>query len=125
MREDQIHSAFGWTLHVGGDSNPRSIRNFPCQANGAEMLRLACSLATERGISIAAPIHDALLIEAPSEEIDQMVQQTQRAMAEASRIVLDGFELRADAKIVRWPDRYMDDRGRGMWDRVMDLLAQP
>jgi hypothetical protein len=43
-------------------------------------------------------------------------------MAEASEVVLAGFRLRSDAKIVRWPDRYMDDRGRGFWTRVMGLL---
>ena len=45
-------------------------------------------------------------------------------MAEASRIVLDGFEIRTDAKIVRYPDRYMDPRGQVMWDRVMRLIAK-
>jgi hypothetical protein len=31
-----INTVFGWTLHIGDDSNPRSVRNFPMQANGAE-----------------------------------------------------------------------------------------
>ena len=48
--------------------------------------------------------------------------ETQEAMAEASAIVLAGFRLRSDVKIVRWPDRYMDDRGREFWGRVMALL---
>jgi DNA polymerase I len=33
---------FGWHLCTKADANPRSIRNFPMQANGAEMLRIAC-----------------------------------------------------------------------------------
>jgi DNA polymerase I len=48
----------------------------------------------------------------------------QDAMREASRIVLDGFELGTDAKIVRYPDRYMDDRGATMWERVMELIRE-
>ena len=44
------------------------------------------------------------------------------AMAEASRAVLAGFELRTEAKVVRWPDRYMDKRGRQMWDTVSQLV---
>jgi DNA polymerase-1 len=47
------------------------------------------------------------------------------AMAEASRIVLAGFELRSDCKIIRYPDRYMDERGRVMWDRVWKLIGDP
>jgi hypothetical protein len=43
-------------------------------------------------------------------------------MAEASAVVLAGFRLRSDAKIVRWPDRYMDDRGREFWARVLALV---
>ena len=46
------------------------------------------------------------------------------AMAEASRVVLRGFELRTDEKITRYPDRYMDKRGAVMWQRVMELLQR-
>ena len=62
MYFDELHTVFGWHVHVGEDANPRSLRNFPMQANGAEMLRLACCLATERGIAVCAPVHDAILI---------------------------------------------------------------
>jgi hypothetical protein len=120
----RLHSVFGWTLRVGAEANPRSLRNFPCQANGAEMLRLACSLATERGLPIIAPVHDAVMAEGPADSIGEIVAETQAAMAEASAVVLDGFRLRSDAKIVRWPDRYMDERGRGFWDRVMEYVLR-
>ena len=43
---------------------------------------------------------------------------------EASCIVLAGFELGTDAKIVRYPDRYMDERGVVMWGRVMELIHE-
>ena len=46
----------------------------------------------------------------------------QAAMAEASRIVLNGLELGTEATVVRHPDRYMDERGTVMWNRVMALL---
>ena len=87
------------------------------------MLRLACCLATERGIVVCAPVHDALLVEGPTDMIHSVVADTQAAMAEASRIVLGGFELRTETEIVRWPDRYMDKRGAEMWDTVMRILA--
>ena len=122
MLLNRLHTVFGWTVRIGSDANPRSLRNFPCQANGAEMLRLACCLAMERGVSIVAPIHDAVLIEGLEWEIDDAVAETQAAMAEASAVILDGFRLRSEAKIARWPDRYMDGRGREFWGRVMSLL---
>jgi hypothetical protein len=43
-------------------------------------------------------------------------------MAEASRAVLNGFELAADAHVVRYPERYMDARGEEMWGRVCGLV---
>lgn len=94
------------------------------QANGAEMLRLACCLATERGIEVCAPVHDAILICAPLDRLEADVARTREAMAEASRIVLGGFEIRTDVKLVRYPERFMDKRGAVMWQRVMDLIAQ-
>ena len=119
-----LSTVFGWTVHVAAGFNPRSLRNFPMQGNGNEMLRLACCFATERGIEISAPIHDAVLVTAPLDRLDHDVAVTRAAMAEASRIVLDGFELRTDVSIVRFPDRYSDSRGVVMWDRVMKLIAQ-
>ena len=88
MLRGTLHTVFGWTVHVGPNVNPRMLANFPMQANGAEMLRLACIFATERGIRVCAPVHDALLIEAPAWQIDEAVQATQAAMAEASAAVL-------------------------------------
>jgi DNA polymerase I len=126
MMHSSLHSVFGWLVHVPRDKvNSRSLRNFPMQANGAEMLRMACCLATERGISVCAPVHDALLIEAPVDEIDTAVVACQAAMCEASEIVLSGFPLRTDAYIVKYPDRYMDERGEDMWKLVMGLLDNP
>jgi hypothetical protein len=98
------------------------------QANGAEMLRIACCLATERGLEICCPIHDALLVCAPLERLDADIAATRIAMAEASRAVLTGFELDTDVKEVRHPNRYMDEkRGRTMWERVLGLVmaAEP
>jgi hypothetical protein len=117
-----LETVFGWRVHVGPDANPRSLRNFPMQAHGAEMLRLACCLATERGIAVCAPVHDALLVEGPARDIEDVVFETQWAMAEASEFVLPGFILRTEAKIVRYPERYMDPRGVTMWDKVCRLL---
>jgi hypothetical protein len=93
------------------------------QANGAEMLRLACCLATERGVPVCAPVHDAVVICAPLERLDAEVVRMREAMAEASRIVLGGFELHTDVTLIRYPDRYMDvERGKVMWDRVIGLV---
>ena len=119
-----LHTCFGWRIRVSAEPNDRSLRNFPMQANGAEMLRLACCLATERGIEVCAPVHDAVLIAAPLDRLEAEVARMQDAMREASRIVLGGFELGVDATVVRYPDRYEDPRGAVMWQRVTRLLEE-
>jgi hypothetical protein len=118
-----IHTVFGWPVWVNARANPRSLRNFPMQANGAEMLRIACCLATERGIEVCAPVHDAVLICAPLDRLEDDLAAMRAAMAEAARLVLAGFELATDVKVVRWPDRYADPRGTEMWNRVCNLAA--
>jgi hypothetical protein len=124
MLAGSVNTAFGWAMHINAESNPRSLRNFPMQANGAEMLRLACCMATERGIELAAPVHDAVMIVAPAERIDADVATMQAIMREASRIVLDGFELGSDAQVVRWPDRYSDKRGGLMWREAVRIVDE-
>ena len=95
------------------------------QATGAEMLRIACIMLTEADIGVCAPVHDALLIEAPLDELDQAITATKAIMREASEIVLNGFALGSDVKEVRHPDRYMDKRGVVMWNKVMSLIGEP
>ena len=124
MLYGSIHTVFGWNLHVGLDPNSRSLSNFPVQGNGAEILRLACSRLTEAGVEACALIHDAVLIEADSDKIDDVVVQSQEIMQAASAVVLDGFPIRTDTYIVRHPDRYTDQRGLRMWDTVTCILAK-
>ena len=118
-----LSTVFGWTLRTENTRRSTTLRNFPMQANGAEMLRLASCLATERGVDVCAPVHDALLVEGDVDGIEDIVAVTRAAMAEASRVVLDGLEVDTDVEIIRWPDRYADPRGAVMWERVTQLLG--
>ncbi len=120
----QLWTTFGWQLFVDNYPNSRSLGNFPMQANGSEMLRLACIRLIADGIRICAPVHDALLIEAPLASLKDAVKHTQAVMKQASGIVLGGFTLESDAKIIRSPDRYMDERGTEMWNLVMAQLGR-
>jgi DNA polymerase I len=124
MLHNSIHTVFGWPLHVGENPNPRSLRNFPAQANASEMLRLACCFTIGRGVEVCAPVHDALVILSPLDRLEVDIATTRAAMAEASRAVLGGFEVKTDVKVTRYPDRYADKRGAVMWERVMGLIAQ-
>ncbi|MDC0130493.1 DNA polymerase [Planktomarina temperata] len=120
----KLETCFGWPIQVTtGDVKANTFLNWPMQAHGAEMMRVASILATERGIKLCAPIHDALLIEAPVDKIDSEVVRLKECMSEASEAVLgEGKICRVDADIVRHPDRYMDEHGQQMWDQIMGLM---
>ena len=62
------------------------------------MLRIACCLGTERGIRICAPVHDAILIEAPANEIEQAAARCRITCAPRRGLCSDGFELRTEAR---------------------------
>ena len=121
-----LTTCFGWQIQAtSGLVKANTFLNWPMQANGAEMMRLACSLAIGQGIKVCAPVHDALLIEAPVEEIDTAVSTLKGCMAQASEWVLgQGKVCRTDAEIVRYPDRYEDEGGGEMWRIVMQLLGE-
>ena len=116
-----IRAVYGWQMHTRYNK-PNTVFNYPMQGNGAEMMRIACMLGTEAGIEICAPVHDAVLIAAPLDRLDDDVARMREIMRVAGEKVLGGFKLRTSAEVVRYPDRYMDARGRVMWERVVRLL---
>ena len=122
----KLETCFGWPIQVeAGNVKANTFLNWPMQAHGAEMMRIACVLAVERGLKLCAPIHDALLIEAPSDQIDADVAKLKECMSQASEEVLGkGKICRVDADIVKYPDRYMDEQGQEMWDKIMSLLRK-
>jgi hypothetical protein len=118
-----------WQCRTGiSEFNERSIGNFAVQATAADALRIAMIWATQHGLLLLAPVHDAILIESSAEQIEDDVALLREIMRRASRIVLNAdpagtFALRTDATIVRYPARFEDRRGQEMWGRVTTLLA--
>jgi DNA polymerase family A len=125
-----MRTVFNWTCRTGiTEFNERSIRNWPVQAHGGEILRVACIMAMRRGISVIAPVHDAVLLEAPIDRVEADVELMREIMRRASRVVLNctaagEHELRTDVTYVRYPDRYVDGRGEEIWGTVIRLLDE-
>jgi DNA polymerase-1 len=119
-----IPTVFGWVLHVAQGCKLGTLQNFPVQANGAEMLRLAVDLAVNEGAPVICPVHDAVLIESPLNMLGHDVALTRACMAQASRDVLNGFELRTDVKLIKHPERYLDKRGVEDWRLVLGVLSK-
>ena len=121
----ELHTPMGWSLRVTPHVRVRTLLNFPVQATAADMLRVAMCQAVEAGLMVCAPLRDSLMIECAIEDVDASVAQLQAIMREASLLVLGGkLAIRTDAKIVRYPDRYMDPRGAKRWAEVMQLIDE-
>ena len=116
---------FGWkwrpvpycTAYRIDQPSARSIQNFHCQASGGEMLRAAAVLVWLAGIEIVHTMHDALMILAPLERLDEAVAR----MITAGRVIT-GFDLTVDVTRVRSPRRYLDEGGAPTWRRTMGIL---
>jgi len=117
----QMTTRFGWRRGILTDPNVRSIQNWPIQSHGAEMMRAVMIAATEVGLNVCAPIHDAFLLQAPIEDIEKDTAAL-RAIMEAAGTAVVGVPVDTDKKIIRPPERYVDDRGIAMWNKVMGLL---
>jgi hypothetical protein len=137
--EDWLHHSFssgmmrtvyGWQCATGiTEFSENTIRNWPIQSTCADIFRLAYVWGTRHGLTLIAPVHDAVLLEAPEDRIEADVALMREIMRRASRVVLnptaDGtIELRTDAKIIRYPDRFTDKRGTELWETVLKLLAE-
>lgn len=118
-----LRSMFRWYLSLGSDEfNELSIRNFLLQANGSEMLHLACIMALDNHTKVIATVHDSILIEFPIEESQEHISICKEVMIEASRAVLEDFEL--DVDILYCLDGFKDPDGQDIWGLVWNIISQ-
>jgi hypothetical protein len=123
MLRGRLYTCFGWEILTHPETKSTTLMIFPIQAHAAEMMRWACSLATDRGLLVNCPIHDALLVEGPLDDVQGLVMAAQRSMTDVSEIVLNGPRLGIDVKVIRWPDRFRDDEGWDTLCRIMSMVG--
>jgi DNA polymerase I len=122
MLERRIESEYGWPLRITTSPNVRTLYNFPMQAGGAEMLRLAAWRLCEAGIVPCMLVHDGILFELDNKE---QVAQAMDIMRAAGRETCNGLEIGVDVdQMLEHGARYQDKRpvAEKMWDTVMDAL---
>ena len=122
--EGMIRSPLSWGMELNAATRKTTLFNFPMQAGGADLMRLVLCRLVEDGIRLIATVHDAFLIEAPLNQIEAAADHTRRVMAESSRELFGGRELGSDVQIVRYPDRYIDEDGLEMWNRLRRALIE-
>lgn len=119
----KVKTNFNWQFYTGNIQRINSLKNWPMQSHGAEILRLAISMCFDDGIKVIGPIHDALLVEGQASQIDTIVKNTIKCMEDASEYVI-GYRIRAESTIVKYPNRYIDPRGGSMWNTIWKLIHE-
>jgi len=122
MVNRRIESVFGWPLRITTSPNKRTLYNFPMQAGGAEMLRLAAWRLCEAGIVPVMLVHDGILFELTDHE---QIEHAKEIMRQAGRDVCDGFEIGVDVdQLLVGGARYRDKRpmAQKMWSTIMRAL---
>lgn len=103
-----------------------SLQNFPMQAHGAEMLRLALVYATEIGLGVCAPLHDAIFAVAPADQEEWATGALRDCMQRAAADVI-GVKIPIELFVVRYPERFVPDdkpMAVAVWDKMMISLAK-
>ena len=122
MLQRRVDSHFGWPLRISHSPNQRTLYNFPMQAGGAEMLRLATWRLCEAGIVPIMLIHDGILFEETSRE---KIEHAIEIMRAAGRDTCDGLEIGVDVdQMLVNGGRYHDKRPMAgkMWTTIMNTL---
>jgi DNA polymerase I len=120
----EIGTSFGWYMQCPSGINPRTVRNFPIQSTAAEVLHAACILAERRRIEVVAPVHDAIMAEAGLDKVEDMSVALDRVMRDASAVVLRGYELPTDVRLVQPGEQFYEERGKDMWDTITRLVTK-
>ena len=121
LQNGKLRTVLNWLINVRPNINPRTLKNFPIQGAGANIMQMASILAMEAGIQVACPVHDAFLIIYRIPEKKKTIQKMQHIMETAAELVI-GLKIRTDVKAFDYPNRYRDDNAGEFWDFAMKLL---
>ncbi len=65
------------------------------------------------------------MIECDENGADKEIEIARKLICDASEIVLGaGNRLKTDVDIVRYPGRYVDEKGAETWNLIMRILAE-
>jgi len=96
-------TSLDWRMTVHPGTRTATLRNWPIQAAGADILRRACLKLAEADIPVVGCLHDSVMLEIPLAGYDLAIRRAQLLMADASAEVLDGFRLKSTVDNIDFP----------------------
>lgn len=119
-----ILTRYGWTRKAKPKDSANSIANFPVQAAGGEILRIAVIALEEAGHRVVAPVHDALLVELDLDRWQDQLAEARLLMEKAALTVTGGLKIPTDVELVSPLENYIDGRGVEFWKIAGQVLGR-
>ena len=128
-RDLRIETVYGCSRHLSKykRTTANSWRNYPIQANGAEILRAAIHALHKNNIKVCATIHDAVLIEVPIPEHKKQLQLARNLMTDAA-IEIIGGRIETDYNFIDERGFIQSDKQQIIFNKLMtvvDSVTQP
>jgi DNA polymerase-1 len=126
MVRGYMSTKFGWRYWISKEDkiNPRSLFNFPIQAHGSEMLRLALIGLVKEDIEVNALIHDGIIVQCKSNKFHDTEKKVSQIMENASRLVMDGNVCPVDITPIK--SNFKQDKEEQIkFERMMTIIRHP
>jgi DNA polymerase-1 len=119
-----LKSLDGWTYFVDKNVRNTQLLNFPMQANGAAMMRLAVINAAKMNtFDLVCTLHDALYANSEVQNKEKTIKEVVSCMDNACMELLDGaVKIRTDVSIYDEFTGYQDPRGQEMLQQVRNYI---
>ena len=110
---------YGWRYWIPKIYKPNTLKNWPMQSHGSEILRRAMIAVDEAGIEISMIMHDALLVHVDRKGCAGKFKQVRQIMEQAAKDVL-GAVISVEIKIIK-KDYKLDGEPQKKWNRIMSI----
>ena len=117
-----IETPLGWRAKVHKMSNDRTWRNYPMQATGSDIMRLALIYLDQQNVKVLCPVHDGFLMSCHRDQLDDLHRAVGHAFHLAIDTVLPGSEMKWTYKVHE--GRFNDEDGAELWSEIQRILRQ-
>ncbi|MGF1877181.1 DNA polymerase [Photobacterium frigidiphilum] len=97
-RKGEIRS-LDWRMGITQEIKTLTIRNWPIQATGADIMRRACFNLDKVKLPVLLTNHDSFLVQLEKDKFDHQLRQAKQALTDASAEVLDGSKLKVKVEL--------------------------
>jgi DNA polymerase-1 len=118
-----MQTRWGWRAAVYPDTRPTALLNWPVQAAGADVLRMAVLRAAAEGFAVLAVAYDAMLVSVPEAGAEVLIAELQGIVEEAAEIST-GIRIRVGCQTIRPGERFLTEETRQEWEKVMQALER-